>query len=57
MTVRHGFRRAACGLAVVGALQLPALAATPTDEATQADRGRGTINLDPTPVKKLRRTP
>jgi general secretion pathway protein N len=49
--IRHVLWRAAHGLCVIGAMQLSALAATPTDDSTQIDGNPGTINLDQTPAK------
>jgi hypothetical protein len=58
MTARHVLLRAACGLCVIGAMELSALAATPADDSTQIDVNRGTINLDQsTPKAALERAP
>ncbi len=51
MMVRHVLLRAVCGLCVIGATELSALAATPTDNSTSIDVNRGTINLDQAPAK------
>lgn len=51
MTARHAFLRVACGLCIVGAMQLSALAATPADEPTQFNVNRGGINLDQAPAR------
>ena len=51
MMVRHVAWRVVCGLCVIGAMQLPALAATSTDDSTQIGADRGTINLDQAPAK------
>ena len=46
MTARRVLLRAACGLCVIGALALSALAATPADDSAPIDVSRGAINLD-----------
>ena len=46
MIFRHGLLRAVCGLCIIGAPQLSALAATSPDDSKQTDVNRGTINLD-----------
>jgi general secretion pathway protein N len=46
MIFRHVLLRAVCGLCVIGAPELSALAATSPDDATQTDVDRGSINLD-----------
>jgi hypothetical protein len=51
MMVRHAPWRAVCGLCVIAAMQLSALAATPTDDLPQSGADRGTINLDQAPAK------
>jgi hypothetical protein len=51
MMFRHVLLRAACGFCVIGATELAALAATATDDSTQIDVNRATINLDQTPAK------
>ena len=51
MMVRRGSWRVVCGLCVIGAMQLSALAATTTDNLTQNDADRGTISLDQAPAK------
>ena len=50
MTVRHPILRAACGLCLAGALNLSALAATPSDDSIQLNGGRGSISLDRAPA-------
>jgi general secretion pathway protein N len=45
------FRRAACGLCILGALALPARALTSVDDTTQGDVNRGAITLDQDPAK------
>ncbi len=61
MIARHVFLRAACGICVIGAMELSAvaaLAATQADDSTQIDVNRGTINLDqPTSKAALERAP
>ena len=51
MMVRHVNWRAVCGLCLIGAMQLSALAATSTDDSTLIGADRGTINLDQAPAK------
>jgi hypothetical protein len=58
MTARRVLLRAACGLCVIGAMELSALAATAVDDSNQIDVNRGTINLDQsTPKAALEREP
>lgn len=51
MIARHMVMRVACGLCVIGAAELSALAATSTDDSTQNDVNGATISLDQTPAK------
>ena len=51
MSVRRVFRRAACGLCILSAVDLPALALTSLNDTTLNDINRGTIDLDRTPAK------
>jgi len=46
MTFRHALFRTVCGFCIAGAVSLSALAATSSDESTQIDVNRGTINLE-----------
>ena len=46
MIARHLLLRAVCGVCLVAALQLSALAATPSDESIQPNNSRGSISLD-----------
>ena len=50
MMFRHVLLRTVCGLCVIGAMTLSALAATSPDDSTQIDVNRGTINLDQNPA-------
>lgn len=50
MTVRCVLRLAACGLCILGAMDLPARALTSVDDTTAGDANRGTINVERTPV-------
>jgi hypothetical protein len=51
MSVRYALRQISCGLCVLGAMNLSALALTSVDDAIQNDINRATINLDRNPVK------
>jgi hypothetical protein len=46
MIFRRVLLPAVCGLCVIGATELSALAATPADDTLQIDGNRGSINLD-----------
>ena len=46
MIFRRVLLPAVCGLCVIGATELSALAATPADDTLQIDSNRGSINLD-----------
>jgi len=50
MIARRMFRLAACGLCILGAMDLPALALTSVDDTTAGEVNRGTINLEQTPA-------
>jgi general secretion pathway protein N len=51
MSVRYALRQIGCGLCILGAMNLSALALTSVDDATQNDVNRGGINLDQRPAK------
>jgi len=51
MNVRRVIFSTVCALSAIGATELPALALTSSDELTQPDADRGTINLDQGPAK------
>ncbi len=53
MTIRHMVLSAACGLCVLGAIELPVLALTSVDDTPQGDVNRGTINLEQTPAQAV----
>jgi general secretion pathway protein N len=44
---------AACGLGILGAIELPARALTSVDDTPQSDVNRGTINLEQTPAQAV----
>lgn len=51
MSVQHALRQIGCGLCVLGAMNLSALALTSVDDASQNDINRGGINLEQRPAK------